>query len=116
MVLPAPGAEKAEVVLAALGPAQERGEVALELDLRAQAWGQVQRNFQPMFGRDLLEQLVDRARADLVEHGLLEGGNRVCHPWMGGGGRHGSASCHARPGKPRIEGSDLQAAVVRPRP
>ena len=83
VMLPAAGAEEVEVLLAGL-VARERGDqMALQLRLGFQLARQLERRFQAMGDGDLLEQLLDAGRADLLQHGLLDVGQGIGHPGMG---------------------------------
>ena len=79
VVLPAAGAQEAQIVLAALVAAEQVAQVAGELDLGGERGGQVELAAHAVRSRDLGEQLLDAVRADRVEHLLLQLGDRVRH-------------------------------------
>jgi len=68
VVLPAAGAEEAEVVGTRAVPRQHLGEVAAQLRFGADRRRELQRPREAMGFRNLLEQLVDAVQAGLLEH------------------------------------------------
>ena len=79
---PAARAEKGEVGVGALVLGEHVGKMPTQSRFRLDAKRKVERLSQPMILRDLLEQGLDRADADLVQHLLLQGGQGIPHPGM----------------------------------
>ena len=79
---PAAGAEEGEMGVRAFVLGQHVGQMAAQRRFRPDAERQVERLAQAMILRDLLEQLLDRADADLVQHLLLQRGQGISHPGM----------------------------------
>src|SRR5262249_40308557 len=76
VVLPAAGAEEADVRLTRLVASERLPQMARQVDLRFERRRQMKLAAQPVVIGDLREQLVDRRGTDRVEHLLLDLGDR----------------------------------------
>ena len=90
VMLPDPGAQKRQIVLAGFVLLQLAKKIPAQLDFRCEGGRQVKRGRPEMVLRDLLEHLVHGGRADFRQHRFQNSRRGVRHPRM-----RPSFACHS---------------------